>query len=75
MILNKKEGTCLTFNSLKEGCDCFPFLMDNNYLYFYVSPRELNFALNPDVLNSRDRLKFETVTFDDNPIIIKYTFK
>ena len=75
LILNKKEGTCLTFNSLKEGCDCFPFLMDNNYLYFYVSPRELNFALNPDVLNSRDRLKFETVTFDDNPIIIKYTFK
>ncbi|WP_299992174.1 hypothetical protein [uncultured Bacteroides sp.] len=73
--MNKRDGSVMTFQRLKEKCLCFPVCMDETALYFFASPQELQVAINPEILSDEERKKFDSVLPDDNPVVIKYTFK
>lgn len=75
LLLNKKTGEAYSFKKLKEGCFCFPLCVDERHLYFIAMPQELPAFINPEVLSDEDQKKFYSVSLDDNPIVIKYTFK
>lgn len=75
LIFNKRDKSCKIFNSFKENCMCFPFVVDDFAAYSFVSPKELSFVINSEVLDEENKKKYESVTLDDNPIIIRYVFK
>lgn len=75
LVMNKRDGSVMTFQRLKEKCLCFPVCMDETALYFFASPQELQVAINPEILSDEERKKFDSVLPDDNPVVIKYTFK
>lgn len=75
LIIDKANGKHLVFNTFKEGGVCFPLSMDETAVYFYASPSELHIAVNSEILNDWNRKKYDAVQPDDNPLIIKYTFK
>lgn len=75
LIFDKRDKSYKAFNSFKENCMCFPFEVDDFAAYSFVSPRELSFVINSEVLDEENKKKYESVTLDDNPIIIRYVFK
>lgn len=75
LFVDKKKGFSLIFKRFKEDCLCFPLYMDEECLYFIATPQELNMAINKNVLSEDDKRKYEGVSSDNNPIVIKYTFK
>lgn len=75
LVLDKKDGSYKVFRTFKENVVCFPIAVDEDAAYSYVTPRELPLAINPDILDDENRKRYESVTMDSNPIIIRYTFK
>lgn len=75
LIFDKGNKTYKVFNSFKENCLCFPFDVDDYAAYSFVTPKELSFVINSDILDDENKKKYESINLDDNPIIIKYVFK
>lgn len=75
LLIDKTNGKHFVFNTFKEGGVCFPLSMDETAVYFYASPSELDIAVNSNTLNIENKQRYDAVQPDDNPIIIKYTFK
>lgn len=75
LIIDKKKGKSIIFNTFKEGGVCFPVFMDESALYFYASPAEIDIAVNAKTLSQEAREKYNSMQVDDNPVVIKYTFK
>lgn len=75
LLLNKKDNSYIVFNAFKEGVTCLPRIMDDIAVYAVVSPDDISLAVNPKVLDEENKRKYEAITLDDNPVIIKYTFK
>lgn len=75
LVFNKKDESYKVFRTFKENVVCFPIAVDDDAAYSYVSPKELFFAINPDILDDENKKRYESVTYDSNPIIIKYIFK
>lgn len=75
LLLDKKSGKVYYFHKLKEDCFCFPLCMDEEALYYVIFPDELPKAINKDVLSLREKQAYEALSLDDNPVVIKYTFK
>jgi hypothetical protein len=75
LIFNKKTSSYLLFGKFKEGGQCLPQWIDEDAVYTFVSPIFLNQVINPSSLNEENRLKYQHIKDDDNPVIIKYIFK
>lgn len=75
LILNKKTNEYVLFDQFKEGFHCLPLVVDEESMYAFISPTFLDFVIKPSVLDEENRQKYEQIKEDDNPVIIKYTFK
>lgn len=75
LIYDKRDGKLYVFNSFNERNLCFPVFVDDQALYFYASPRELSVAIDPKMLDLTNKKIYDSISPEDNPIIIKYTFK
>lgn len=75
LIYDKRNSKYYVFNSFSEGNLCFPVFVDDQALYFYASPKELSVAINPKMLDPANENIYNSVLPEDNPVIIKYTFK
>lgn len=75
LILDKQNNSFLLFEKFKEGFQCFPLCIDEKAVYCCASKNFLNFVLVPEVLDKENLEKYENIKEDDNPIIVKYTFK
>ena len=49
--------------------------MDEEALYTCLMPVELAHTVNPDLLSESERKKWDSITSDDNLIVVKYNFK
>lgn len=75
LLYDKKEKQAQCFGELKEGGYAFPVFMDNEALYMFADAGEIGRAVSPTLLSEEYNRILDTMTIDDNPIIIKYTFK
>lgn len=75
LVLNKETKEVFTFQQYKEGCYAFPMYMDEEALYTCLMPVELAHTVNPDLLSESERKKWDSITSDDNLIVVKYNFK
>lgn len=75
LVYNKVDGSYKLFHKFKEGFQCVPYFMDNEYMYNSISPEYLNMIIVPDVLDKENREKLERIKETDNPVIIRYKFK
>lgn len=52
-----------------------PEILDESFAYSIVSPNLLNKFINVDLLDKENKKRYDSITLDSNPIIIRYTFK
>ncbi|MDD3323186.1 MAG: 6-bladed beta-propeller [Paludibacter sp.] len=75
LIYNKLTNEYKLFDKFSEGFQCVPQWIDDNAIYTFISPEYLKFVINQEVLNEKNKIIFNSIREEDNPIIIKYTFK
>ena len=75
LVLDKKTNEYLLFEKFKEGGECLPQWMDEESIYTFVSPFFLNRVIDPSLLDKENRLIYNQIKADDNPVVIKYTFR
>lgn len=75
LLMDKKNNNIITFGRTKEKCLLMPVYMDENFLYYFASPQELQVAINPKILSDEDVVRFNSVSPDDNLVVIKCKFK
>lgn len=74
-IYNKQNKSCSVFNTFKEGHRCIPASVDESTVYYFSRASDINIIVNVKELDDVNKKICEGLTDDDNPIIIKYTFK
>ncbi len=75
LILDKKENKTYVFDSFKEGVNCSPYLVNNTAMYVWAPPEYIHMFVNENILDEDNRRKLESITDDENPIVVKYYFK
>jgi hypothetical protein len=75
IILNKATGEHILFKEFIEGGQLIPMWMDEEAVYTAVSPELVSCVINPSVLDKENKQKYHQIKEDDNPVVIKYTFK
>lgn len=75
LLLGKQENKAIAFGRTKEKCLFMPVYMDEEFLYFFASPQELQIAINPDILSKEDLKRFNAVKPEDNLVVIRCKFK
>ena len=70
LIFDKLTNKYLLFEKFIEGGQFLPQWIDDEAAYTFVSPEFINNVLNLALVKNENHLKD-----DDNPVIIKYTFK
>jgi hypothetical protein len=75
LLYNKKTKQHLFFHAFKEGFQCLPFFMNNEYMYAVLSPNYLPMIINEIGLNEENGEKLEQIKPDDNPVFVRYKFK
>lgn len=75
LILDKKTNEYRLFEKFKEGGQCIPQWIDEKAMYTFISTDFLHYVINPSSLNEKNMEIYSQIKGDDNPVIIKYTFK
>lgn len=75
LVINKQRNNYMLFEKFEEGFRCMPFCVDEKAAYFATTPNFLNTVINPDLLDEENLKRYRNIQSDDNPIVVKYTFK
>lgn len=75
LIYRKKNRTYLLLDKFSEDFHLFPFFITDEALYACLLPQYLSYAVNAAVLNMENRNILKEIRDDNNPVIIKYSFK
>ena len=75
LVLNKITGEYFLFEKFAEGGQLLPMWLDENAAYTFVPPAYLHLVINQSVLDEENKLKYNQIKEDDNPVVIKYTLK
>jgi len=75
LVFDKFTNEYLLFEKFIEGGQLLPQWIDDEAIYTFVPPTFLNQVINLTLLNKENQIKYNQLKEDDNPVIIKYTFK
>lgn len=76
LIYDKQANKTVAFNAFKEGHQCIPSYVDESGVYLIgTNPIWSLETLNADALDTDTKEVFNSITAEDNPIVIKYVFK
>lgn len=76
IIIDKDTFDYRIYKRFKEGT-VFPGIFDffDNGMIAIIDPSQIQFIVNPAMLDSTNQEIFENIKMDDNPVIVKYYFK
>ena len=75
LFYDKVNQCPIVFDRFKEVDIMAPEILDESFAYSIVSPNLLNKFINVDLLDKENKKRYDSITLDSNPIIIRYTFK
>jgi hypothetical protein len=75
LVFNKSTRDYLLFERFTEGGPLPISWIDEESAYAFVAPPFLHLAIDPSMLNDENRRILQSVGEEDNPVVIKYTFK
>jgi hypothetical protein len=75
LIFNKTTEKYVVFEKFAEGVQLFPLWIDEEAIYTVFTPEFLNLAIESSFLSEKNKRTYLQIKEDDNPVVIKYTFK
>jgi hypothetical protein len=75
IVYNKQSEKYLIFHEFKEGFQCAPCFMSNEYMYAILSPDYLSMIINENGLDENGREKLNNIKPEDNSVVVRYKFK
>lgn len=75
LIYDKQKKKCITFNAFAEKHRLIPGSVNEEAVYHFSLAQNINEVVDRDNLDDENKKIYDSISNDDNPVIVKYSFK